>query len=60
MNLRVQAGNERPCNQVAGYGPRRRVLAAAGLALTIAAVAVLALAGNPEPAQACLLPGIPC
>jgi hypothetical protein len=60
MNLRVQAGNERPHNQVAGHGQRQRVLAAAVLALTIAAVAVLAFTGNPEPAQACLLPGIPC
>lgn len=60
MNLRGQAGNERPHDQVAGYGQRRRVLAAAGLALTIAAVAVLVLTGDPEPAQACLLPGIPC
>ena len=60
MNLLVQAGNERPYNQFAGSGQRQRVLAAAALALTIAVVAVLAFTGNPVPAQACLLPGIPC
>ncbi len=57
MTIRNRTGAGTPRNPKAGDGPRRRILAGAGLALAIAAVA---LTGDPEPAHACLLPGIPC
>ncbi len=57
MTIRNRTGAGTPRNPKAGDGRRRRILAGAGLALAIAAVA---LTGAPEPAHACLLPGIPC
>ena len=60
MNIRKQAGAGKACVRSAGNGQGRRALAAAGLLLAVAAVAVFALTVSPEPAQACLLPGIPC
>ncbi len=60
MTIRNRTGAGIPRNPKAGDGRRRRILAGAGLALAIAAVAAVALTGAPEPAHACLLPGIPC
>ena len=39
---------------------RHTALGAAGLALVVLALAVAAIVLSPEPAQACLFPGIPC
>lgn len=59
MSIRKQANVDRR-DRAAGNGRGRRILAATGLAVAIAVVAAFALTGNPEPAQACLFPGIPC
>ena len=60
MSIHEQSGAGKACDRSAGNGQGRRALAAAGLLLVVAAVAVFALTVSPEPAQACLLPGIPC
>ena len=60
MSIRKRTGVERACVRSGGNGQGRRVLATAGLALAIAAVAMIVVTGSPEPAHACLLPGIPC
>lgn len=57
MGIQIQAGVERVRNRIVGNGRGRRILAATGLEQ---AVAVLSLTSHPEPAHACLLPGIPC
>ena len=60
MSIRKWTGVEWACVRSGGKGQGRRVLATAGLALVIAAVAMIVVTGSPEPAHACLLPGIPC
>ncbi len=54
------AAVKRMSDRILGKRRGRHILTAAGIALAIAAVTVLASTTDPEPAQACLLPGIPC
>ena len=60
MGNQELAAVKRVRDRILGKRRGRHILTAAGIALAIAAVAVLALTVDPEPMQACLLPGIPC
>ncbi len=60
MGNQERAAVKRVSDRILGKRRGRKILAATGIALAIAAVTVLALTTDPEPAQACLLPGIPC
>ena len=60
MGNQERAAVKRMSDRILGKRRGRHILTAAGIALAVAAVTVLTLSTGPEPAQACLLPGIPC
>ncbi len=58
--MQMQAGFETGRGRSAVNWQVRRGLAAVGLAVVLVAVLAFALTVGAAPAQACLLPGIPC
>ncbi|MYE03209.1 MAG: hypothetical protein F4Y03_18430 [Alphaproteobacteria bacterium] len=60
MAARIRASIEAGCRRSIGNWRVRRGLASAAMAAVMVAALALAVSVGPEPAQACLLPGIPC
>ena len=60
MGNQGPAAVKRMSDRIRGKQRGRHILTATGIAPAIVAVTVLASTADPEPAQACLLPGIPC